>query len=307
MNRIYPETLKKLPIWSMWRIEPNEKGKPTKVHYSPHYNGKAKSNTPNTWGTFAKAESKFNANKSFYNGLGVGISLEHGLIFIDLDHCKNEDGTFSEIAEEALSLFSNQYIELSQSGSGIHILTKGKIPKSFKNSKNGVEIYSEKRFCSLTGNRLTEGEPSENQATIDFFYDKYKLPTQEEKRLKSPENALIRDDEWVITQASKRGMFSQLYSGAWQGLFGSQSEADLALCDILAFWCECDFTQMDRIFSSSGLYRKKWDRKDYKQTTINKAISNCEMTFSEYKEQEKRKEAEEYERASKSFWDSWEL
>ena len=301
MDRGYPETLKRLPIWYLWRIEPNEKGKPTKIPYSPNYDGKASSTNPNTWATFGKAESKFNANKGFYNGLGVAISLEYELIFIDIDHCIH-DGVLSEIAEEALSVFDNQYVEVSQSGSGVHILALGTIPKSFKNSKNGVEIYSEKRFCSLTGNRLTMGNPCVAQAQIDFFYNKYKTSTPPQKRLQRPLKALKQDDRWVIDHAMKSGKFAQLYSGTWEGAYGSQSEADYTLCSILAFWCDCNADQMDRIFASSGLYRKKWDRNDYKTNTINKAISQCALTISEYIEQEKRKEQEINEKAYQDFW-----
>ncbi len=302
MIRKYPKSLKQLPIWVLWRLEERNGGKPTKVPYSPKYNGRAKSNDSQTWGTFEEARITYNSGQGYYQGLGIGISKEHNLIFIDIDDCVN-DGVFSEIAQEALSVFSEQYAELSQSGSGIHILALGEIPKSFKNSQNGVEIYSEKRFCSLTGNRLLDGEPCLNQDSIDFFYDKYKLSKPEIKRLKRPENALVADDDWVISHASEKGKFSQLYSGDWSTIYRSQSEADLALCSILAFWCNCNFEQMDRIFSSSGLYREKWERKDYKESTINTAISLCDLTLQEYIEEERKKEADAYERAICKAWD----
>ncbi len=299
----FPETLKNKPIWVLWRLEERDGSKPTKVPYSPNYNGRAKSNDPDTWDTYARAEYKLNQSKGYYQGLGIGISQEQGLIFIDIDHCIS-NGRLSEIAEEALSVFSNQYAEISQSGSGIHILALGTIPKSFKNSKNGVEIYCDKRFCSLTGNRLTDGEPCLEQAQIDLFYDKYKPPTPPQKRPERLSKALNKDDNWIIEHAMKSGKFAQLYSGSWEALYGSQSEADIALCSILAFWSDCNIDQMDRIFSSSGLYRKKWDRSDYRINTLNKAISQCALTISEYITEQNRKEAEEYAQANKSFWDS---
>ena len=43
--------------------------------------------------------------------------------------------------------------------------------------------------------------------------------------------------------------------------YPSQSEADLALCNKLAFWCGNNPEQIDRLFCQSKLYRKKWDEK----------------------------------------------
>ena len=58
-DKYYPESLKNLPIWALWRIETDQKGRPTKVPYSPHYDGKASSTNPKTWGTFKQAEWKY--------------------------------------------------------------------------------------------------------------------------------------------------------------------------------------------------------------------------------------------------------
>ena len=63
----------------------------------------------------------------------------------------------------------------------------------------------------------------------------------------------------------------------------SQSEADLAFCSHLAFWCGRDIAQMDRLFRHSGLYRDKWDRPQsgstYGQITLEKAVSLCSSTY----------------------------
>lgn len=82
---------------------------------------------------------------------------------------------------------------------------------------------------------------------------------------------------------SKHGQKLQdLYNGSWEryGIGdGSQSSADQAFCNTLAFWCRCDAALMDAIFRRSGLYRQKWDKrrgaKTYGQITIDRAIKDC--------------------------------
>jgi Uncharacterized conserved protein len=71
--------------------------------------------------------------------------------------------------------------------------------------------------------------------------------------------------------------------GGWEKLYGSQSEADLALANYLAFWTGRDFGKMDAIFRQSVLYRDKWDEKHGKTTygvaTLNKAINDTNNVF----------------------------
>lgn len=303
-NKYYPESLKKLPIWALWRLEPDEKGRDTKVPYSPHYNGRASSVNPKTWGTFYQADKKFESRPGYYNGLALVISKEYKLIFIDIDHCIDEDGTFSETAIDIVEAFEGQFVELSQSGTGIHIITMGIIPKSFKNSRNGVEMYADKRFCSLTGNAIEEGTPTEKQSAIDYVFNRYKTPDKIQKAVRTGNKALPKDDRWIIDHASQRGKFGDLYAGNWESAgYNSQSEADLSLCVILAFWTNCDINQMDRIFRSSGLYRAKWERQDYRESTLKNAVSRCGETLTEYTERKEKEGGERFGKALSEKWD----
>jgi hypothetical protein len=72
--------------------------------------------------------------------------------------------------------------------------------------------------------------------------------------------------------ASNGERFARLWAGDTSG-YGSHSEADLALCGMLAFWTGGDATRMDSLFGQSGLYRKKWDRENYRNRTIAEALS----------------------------------
>ena len=302
-DRYYPETLKDLPIWALWRLEADQKDRMTKVPYSPHYDGRASSTNPQTWGTFDQAVNKYRSRPGYYNGISLIISKDYGLVFIDIDHCVDEDGVLNETASDIVGSFGSQFMEFSQSGTGIHIITRGTIPKNFKNTGNGVEMYCDKRFVALTGNVLFEAEPTEDQRAIDTIFQRYKTPEKEKKRVRSKNRALQNDDKWIIEHASERGRFKDLYSGDWTSAgYGSQSEADLSLCLILAFWTNCDPDQIDRIFRSSGLYRPKWDRQDYRETTIQTAINQCDDTLSDYIH---RKNVEGGERLDRALCEAW--
>ena len=63
--------------------------------------------------------------------------------------------------------------------------------------------------------------------------------------------------------AARNGMqFARLWHGDISG-YPSHSEADLALCAMLAFWCGPDPERIDRLFQQSKLYRAKWHRRHY--------------------------------------------
>jgi DNA-binding transcriptional LysR family regulator len=63
-------------------------------------------------------------------------------------------------------------------------------------------------------------------------------------------------------KSRQKTKFLKLWKGDVRGYI-SHSEADLALCSMLAFWCGGDTEQMDRLFRKSGLMRDKWERDDY--------------------------------------------
>src|SRR5699024_10800776 len=88
------------------------------------------------------------------------------------------------------------------------------------------------------------------------------------------------EDEEVIKLAEKHNgqKFIDLYSGDISSYNNDHSTADLALCNILAFYTQ-DKKQINRLFENSGLMRAKWNRKDYKTNTINKAIRELKNRY----------------------------
>jgi len=91
----------------------------------------------------------------------------------------------------------------------------------------------------------------------------------------------LTDDEILAKapEAVNGAKFTRLFNGDCSG-YQSQSQADQALFDILAFYCRCDAAQMDRLFLLSGLAnREKAKRADYRNRTIAKAIAGCRETY----------------------------
>lgn len=224
-------------------------------------------------------------NVENYSGIGYVLNADDPYTAIDLDDCVID----GEITKEARSIIEslNSYTEYSQSGKGLHIFVKGKKPGTrSKNSNKGFEMYDRDRFIIMTGNHL-EGTPleiNEEQEVINYLYDSYFSNSKPDtgtsiKNVDIKESPSMSDDKVMkIASNAKNGdKFKTLYSGDFTS-YGSQSEADQALCNILSFYTQ-DFEQIDRIFTGSGLYRDKWDRQDYKANTIKKAIDGLGSTF----------------------------
>lgn len=289
LNPILPAALKSSPSWVCWRAEQRQ-GKWTKVPYNPNNpNAKAKSNDPATWGTFEEACESFESGHPRKDG--VGIVLVDDLVGYDLD--VKGDPEREKIAQ-ALLLESAQegaYSEISPSKNGYRIFVRGKLPRAGKGGDgNWIEAYdqSSPRFLTVTGNRVyvvNEDLPVAQEWIDDIhqrFFKKATPPKPPKNPPPSPKQTrLALGDSEVIEKirASASGNeFSRLYAGQ---AGDDHSSADLALCNILAWWTNKDAAQMDRIFRSSGLIRDKWDKRhhsdgrSYGEGTIEKAISGC--------------------------------
>lgn len=93
------------------------------------------------------------------------------------------------------------------------------------------------------------------------------------------------DDKVIsnIRRSARAEEFHALFDEGSIDNFLSQSEAELALCSILAFFTEHDAEQIDELFRSSALYRDKWDEmhgdKTYGQMTIDYAMMKTEGNY----------------------------
>lgn len=298
-EKFFPEDMKRLPNWVLWRLE-DRNNKLTKVPYQT--NGRRASPTdPKTWATHGEVLQAYKPEK--YKGIGFVFSKSAGIVFIDIDHCIEEDG-LDDRARDILDAFMDDegklatFVEYSQSGTGLHIYVKGEIPRCFNNRNIHVEMYDSGRFSAMTGNLFCRSELGEFPDGLRYVFEKYKTkaPVKIPDWTSKPvDMATQRNDDWIIEHARDRqgnsNKFPALFSGDW-GEYGSQSEADLALCKILAFWTNNDPEAIDRIFRRSGLYRAKWERKDYSRRTIGKAIAENEETLAEFTRRKEKERAE---------------
>ncbi len=253
-----------------------------KIPIDPNTGQAAKSNDPNTWGTYQQAKMLMECDKSI-SGLGFMFS-NTPYVGIDIDHCI-QNKKFSELAREIITTLQS-YTEISPSGTVVHIICKGKIEAGRKNSTLGLEMYDSGRYFTVTGKMLKNYQNIvECQNQIDSICEKYFEVKKSEKAPKQQSISHFEDQKLIeiAIKSQNGGKFGDLYAGNWQNYYKSQSEADIALCNMLAFWTACDFEQMDRIFRTSGLMRNKWNEmhgiNTYGDMTITKAIDDCNNTF----------------------------
>lgn len=260
-----PDELKKLKQWCCWQGD--------KLPRNPYTGGNAQSNNKETWSDFDTAIKALDK----YHFDGIGFMFANGYFGVDLDKCLDNTDFIDEFVETLQS-----YTEISRSGNGIHIICKGTLPDGARRRGN-VEMYSSGRYFIMTGKLYNPNytEIKDCTESIKLLHNKY-LYTEKPQVAPRVIQKLDMDDNEIIDKARNcrtGSLFQLLYSGNWQGVYNSQSEADLALCNHLAFWTQKDAAQIDRIFRTSGLYRDKWDSKrgayTYGETTIQKAITNC--------------------------------
>lgn len=86
----------------------------------------------------------------------------------------------------------------------------------------------------------------------------------------------------ILDKCKRNAKFCQVFDSGYEGVFPSHSEADVYLCGVVAFWSDRDPRMIDDIFRMSALMRGKWNRVDYRERTIEKAIGWCKEDRSEY-------------------------
>ena len=152
-----PGELKALNQWVLWGPRKNGSGKTIlKTPIDPKTGTPAKSNDPNTWGSYAQAVEAL-AKIENVSGIGFVFSATGKYCGVDLDKCRNpRDGEVEPWALGVVKAFDS-YTEISPSGCGLHIIIEGKKPGP-KCRKGKIEIYDRDRFFTITGNLLPEGD-----------------------------------------------------------------------------------------------------------------------------------------------------
>ena len=273
-----PLELKDLNQWVCWGKKDAEKWK---CPYNPKTGHGAKAGQSETWVDFNSAsEGVF---KGDYEG--VGFEFTDGYVGVDFDHCLNGEELSLDVKEWVNKL--NSYTEISPSGTGLHVICKGKLPgNSVKTDK--VEMYDRKRYFTVTGNTYGDAKSvREAQDVINRLYEKAGGGKAEPPKTEAStvnRDVALEDKELLkkAMRAKNGALFKNLWDGNWEGRYQSHSEADIAFLNLLAFYTK-DHGQIDRIFRQSGLMRDKWDKKSsgstYGAQQIEKAINECTGSY----------------------------
>jgi putative DNA primase/helicase len=285
MYEAIPSELKALPNWVCYRYFYDDGiDKYRKMPINPRDMEPAKSNDPTTWTDYETAV------RAAEECDGIGFMFSNSPYFgVDIDGVRDEIERYKAGEDTIIAEFVDtlqSYTELSRSGNGIHIICRGKLPPSGRR-KGNVEMYENGRFFVMTGNIAAEyADISDCTEAIKVLHEKYiGGGTSPSSSPALPPAELALTDSELLDRAknAKNGAkFARLYAGDISG-YTSQSEADMALCNHLAYWTGCDAERMDRMFRGSGLFREKWLREQsgttYGALTIQKAILDCRNVY----------------------------
>ncbi len=170
-----PASLRELPQWVCWRYI-TRGGKATKCPVNPQSGRRASSTNPSTWASFDEAVAAWQRDEGCA-GVGFVFSADDPFTGIDLDECINDRGNLVDGAREIVKSL-NSYTEVSPSGRGVKVFIVGIKPAGSRSRSRKVtgfreiEIYSEKRFFTVTGRHLP-GTPRDitlQELRIESYY-----------------------------------------------------------------------------------------------------------------------------------------
>lgn len=294
--------------WVCWRLEHVEgRPKPTKVPYSPIHGYKASTTNPADWSDYHTALGM--AQMYGMSGVGFVFTENDPYFFIDVDNCLVDQATatWSPLAHEFVNRFPGAYTEVSQSGTGLHIICAyTSLPEGFNSlndQKTGLEMYWRDRFVAMTLTGNGEVDVDYTQGVHDSIARYGRIRSDRSAHWTSApcdEWSGSEDDEELIAMALKsssaasvfgnKASFADLWTAnveklsvsyaSDQGKDYNASAADAALCSHLAFWTGKNCERMERLFNKSALVRSKWtDRQDYRETTILGAVERCDTVY----------------------------
>jgi putative DNA primase/helicase len=293
-----PDALKALPQWVVWDfvedVDP-EAGESDwdKPPLDARTRRHASSTDPSTWCDFQTA---FDAYRHWdLSGVGFVLHVPEGhqgdmLVAIDLDHCRDpETGVIAQWAWEVVKEL-NSYTEVSPSGTGLRIFFYGRLPPEGRKRGNyecydGLTLAGQPggRYVTVTGRHVSWAPRAiEHRQDALLAFHKRIWPAQPNHEgngasTSRHNGSRLSDDEIIWKGQRMEGQagakFRLLWAGDRRG-YNSPSEADLALCNYLAFFCGPGSEErIAELFAQSGLNRSKWKRDDYRKRTIGKALS----------------------------------
>jgi hypothetical protein len=249
--------------------------------------------------------------------LGVGFVFTDNdpFFFVDIDGAYDGQ-SWSTLATDLCGKFTGAAVEVSQSGTGLHIIGtySGDEPDhGCKNIPLHLELYTSGRFVALTGNGIVGDAAFDHTASLASVIPSYFPASATGERLthewtsspcegsyppKTDEKLIERalsstaapTAEQIFGGASARATFKDLWTRNVEALSATypddvrdfdESSADAALAQHLAFWTGNDCARIERLMRASALVRPKWDyHKSYMERTIIGACARQESWYS---------------------------
>ena len=161
-----PMELKQIPRWVLWNH--TEVGTENNKRWSKlplQITGQSASSTnPNTWSDFLTVQATYEKNPNQFSGVGFVFSDEDNLIGVDLDDCYDADlNSFTNVALQQIATSIDGYMEISPSGTGVKIFTRGNLKSAHVDHSIGFEAYPNGRYFTITGHHLSGSVPSTEQ------------------------------------------------------------------------------------------------------------------------------------------------
>lgn len=280
-----------------YALVPNQSkpGKFDKLPVSPHTGEVVTAHDPKHWTT---AEHACATASGWGPGYGVAFTFTEAdpFWFVDIDNCFDGQ-SWSPLALRVAAMFPGAAMEVSQSGTGMHIFGTGRAPAhGKKNAALGMEFYTELRFVALTGTGAVGDAATDHTAALHALTAEYFPPgassgTDGSFTLSNspvPEWRGPTDNDDLIRRALRSKSASSVFGGgaSFADLWGANadalaqaypdsggraydaSQADAALVSHLAFWTGRHGERIQELMLLSGLVRDKWHREDYLPRTI---------------------------------------
>jgi hypothetical protein len=225
---------------------------------------------PHTWSSYDATIEAHNANAplkpnssvvTMHEARYIGVVCGKPWVFGDIDHCvENDIITDPVIAAWVEEL--NTYTEISPSGSGLRFVLHGEPPYAEGHRKDQIEIYSTKRWVTLTGNVLAGHEEIRraDEAEVRKIYE----------RVKAGRSSKTGEGRTVADSAKLKELMTRTD-------FPDLSQATQSLLTALAYE-NCDPSFIDAEFRKSKLFLEthwgdKFNRPDLHDSQIAKAIA----------------------------------
>ena len=267
-----PLELKQYPQWVCWKIVMVD-GRPTKVPFDPKTHKKASVVNYKTWSTFDQAV--WCVEQGFYPGIGFVLTKSDPYIFIDLDNPEDNPEIVANHTR-VLSLLPS-YTETSPSLNGAHVIGRGVCVRGKRDPVKKLEMYDSGRYMTMTGYCTNHfGQIVDVQEVADLLYKEMGGNDLQTEQNTFDVSATYDDFKVIeLCRSTKNGhVFLDLFEGRWQLHYSTNSEADLAIFNMIATISQ-NKDQTTRIFYMSALgKRDKNQRKDIIARLVNLSFEN---------------------------------